>query len=684
MVEEAERQPVLAVWEDLQWIDPSSLEALGLVVEQVPTVPMLTVMTCRPEFAPPWGTRAHLTTMTLSHLGASQVAAIATAVAGGKALPAAIVAQITTKTDGVPLFVEEMTKALLESGVLRDAGAHYELTRPVEALTIPITLHDALMARLDRLASAKSLAQLGAVIGRQFAYALVQQLTALDDGILQRELRQLVDAELLYQRGLPPRTTYQFKHALIQDVAYESLLRQRRRALHGAIGQAIETLEGERVAEQAAILAYHYARSAHQDKAITYALLAGDQAVRLHARAEATTHYAQALSLAQGLPDSPEVQRLQIDAILKLAAVSASREDLARDQAQLAQAHALAEALADEPRLAQVLYWRGRLAYVRWDMQTAITSAEQSLEIADRLGDEALSAPPVNFLGRIYVAQRNCVRGSQLLARSTEQMHQIGNRAEEATAAGFAGYAFGYLGAFQPALAYTERGVELARDLHDPFAEAAALFYRSMVYDQQGAWAQALADFDTARRVAEEVGDHFRVYLVNIFAGWAATKAGEPVAGRDLLEQALAFAEQIGTTFDVALGKACLAACSLALGELDTVPALCQRALREGEQTSDRLAQAVASRALAEAVALGTAPDRQQAEQTMGDAIRLFKELEYRPELARSYVCYARLLQQWGQQATAAHYLTEAISLFQELGMLWDLAQAEQVRQALA
>jgi predicted ATPase len=264
MMEEAERQPVLAVWEDLQWIDPPSLEALGLVVEQARTMPMLTVMTCRPEFVPPWGTRAHLTTMTLGNLGAAQVEAIATAVAGGKALPAAIVAQITAKTDGVPLFVEEMTKALLESGVLRDVGTHYELTRPVEALTIPITLHDALMARLDRLASAKSLAQLGAVIGRQFAYALVQQLTALDDATLQRELRQLLDAELLYQRGLPPHTIYQFKHALIQDVAYESLLRQRRRALHGAIGQAIEALEGERVAEQAAILAYHYARSAQQ------------------------------------------------------------------------------------------------------------------------------------------------------------------------------------------------------------------------------------------------------------------------------------------------------------------------------------------------------------------------------------------------------------------------------------
>ena len=681
LLEEAKRQPVLTVWEDLQWIDPSSLEVLGLFVEQPPTVAMLTVLTCRPEFSPPWGTRSHLTPITLGNLGAASVAEIATTVAGGKALPAAILTQIVAKTDGVPLFVEEMTKAILESGVLRDAGAHYALTGPVEAVTIPITLHDALMARLDRLATAKGLAQLAAVIGLRFSYELLQMLTSYDEATLQRELRELVDAELLYQRGLPPRTTYQFKQALIQDVAYESLLRQRRRVLHGAIGQAIEVLEGDRVAEQANILAYHYARSLHQDKAITYALLAGDEAVRLHARAEATTHYAEALHLAQEMPASPDAQRFQIDAMLKLAAVSEPRENMERDQAQLAQAHALVEALADEPRLAQVLYWQGRLAYIRGDLQTAITYAEQSLAIADRLGDETLSAPPVNLLGRSYTARWDVARGSQLLARSIVQMHQLGNRVEEATAAGYAGFAFGFLGEFSQALAYGDRGGELARDLRDPFAEAAALLYRGIVYDQQGAWPQAMADFDAARRVAEGVRDHFRVYLVNLFEGWTYTKSGDPAAGRGLLEQALAFAEQIGTTFLVALGKAWLAASCQALGEPNTVPALCQEALRVADKTSDRFAQAVAHRALAAAVSLGTAANPRQADQAMGEAIRLFKEIEFRPELARTYVSYARLLQQWGQQDTAAHYLTEAISMFQEMGMTSDLAQAEEVRR---
>src|SRR5262249_52172319 len=162
--------------------------------------------------------------------------------------------------------------------------------------------------------------------------------------------------------------------------------------------------------------------------------------------------------------------------------------------------------------------------------------------------------------------------------------------------------------------------------------------YRGIVHNQQGVWTQALADFDAARRVAEGAGDHFRAYLASLYEGWTHSRAGEPVAGRVLLEQALTFAEQIGTTFFLALGKAWLAACHLALGELDTVPALCQEALRVAAETSDRFAQAVAHRALAEALARGTMPDRQQAEQVMGEAIRLWKEIEFNPELGRTCV----------------------------------------------
>ena len=220
LLAEATRQPVLFIVEDLHWIDPSTLELLTLLMAQEPTARLLTVLTCRPEFHPPWPLRAHVTLLTLSRLTHPQAAQMMRRMTGDRPLPVEIVQQIVAKTDGVPLFVEELTKTVLESGLLREREDRYEPTGPLPPLAIPATLHDSLMARLDRLAPVKAVAQLGAVLGRTFAYELLQAVTPLDEASLQQALAQLVDAELLYQRGLPPQATYTFKHALIQDAAY--------------------------------------------------------------------------------------------------------------------------------------------------------------------------------------------------------------------------------------------------------------------------------------------------------------------------------------------------------------------------------------------------------------------------------------------------------------------------------
>lgn len=268
------------------------------------------------------------------------------------------------------------------------------------------------------------------------------------------------------------------------------------------------------------------------------------------------------------------------------------------------------------------------------------------------------------------------------MARSTEQMHRTGNRVEEATAAGFAAFAFAYRGEPTQAMAYGDRALGLARELTDPFAEAAALQFRGHMHDARGAWTQAIADFGAARRVAEAAGDQFRVYLVNLFEGWARSKAGDPAAGRVLVEGGLRFAEKIGTQFFRALGKAWLAACAVALGD-DTAPALCRDALFEAEKTSDHFAQAVAYRALAEASAQDrAAPERARAEEAMAQSIRLFKEIEFNPELGRTYLSYARLLQGWGEDGQAKSYLAQAIVMFQEMDMAWDLARSEAVLAA--
>jgi predicted ATPase len=277
----SERQPLLFILEDLHWIDPTTLELVDLLIDQTPTASVCVLLTCRPEFQPSWSYRSYLTEMTVSRLSPSQVEPLATQVAGGKVLPDEIIHQLVDKTDGVPLYVEEMTKSVLESGMLKETNGEYELAGSITALSIPATLQDSLMARLDRLVTAKGIAQYASVIGRQFSYELLQAVSQLDESTLRRELSRLVEAELVYQRGVIPHATYLFKHALIQDIAYESLLRSTRQQYHQRIAQTLEERFPETADTQPELLAYHYTEAGMREQAIGYWQGAGEQAREL-------------------------------------------------------------------------------------------------------------------------------------------------------------------------------------------------------------------------------------------------------------------------------------------------------------------------------------------------------------------------------------------------------------------
>ena len=240
LLREAERQPVCMIVEDLHWVDASTAEWLSLLIDQVPTARIFLLLACRPEFPLPWAARAHLSQITLRRLSRQDVEAMVQRMTGGKALPAEVLNHLVDTTDGVPLFVEEFTKMVLESGLVKEQEGRYELAGPLPTLAIPVTLHDSLMARLDRLGPAKQVAQLGATIGREFSYALIQAVAPVEEEILQQGLAQLVEAELLSQRGLPPQARYVFKHALIQEAAYHSMLRRTRRQYHRRIARVLE------------------------------------------------------------------------------------------------------------------------------------------------------------------------------------------------------------------------------------------------------------------------------------------------------------------------------------------------------------------------------------------------------------------------------------------------------------
>ena len=287
LLELAEHQPVLFILEDLHWTDPTILELLGLLLDQTPTASLLVLLTCRPHFQPAWHHRSYLTEMTLNHLSHTQVEQIVTCVTDGKTLPQEVLQQIIAKTDGVPLFVEEMTKAILESGQLTALDGHYEFVGSLSTFAIPTSLQDSLMARLDRLVTAKGIAQMGATIGRQFSYALLHAVAQVDAQTLQHELGRLVEAELVYQRGLPPQAYYFFKHALIRASAYESLLKSTRQQYHQRIAHVLEEQFSETTATQPELVAYHYTEAGFTEKAVHYWYQAGQGAIQRSAHVEA-------------------------------------------------------------------------------------------------------------------------------------------------------------------------------------------------------------------------------------------------------------------------------------------------------------------------------------------------------------------------------------------------------------
>jgi class 3 adenylate cyclase len=268
LLAQAEHQPVLFIVEDLHWTDPTTLELLNLILDQTPTASMLVLLTCRPHFQPSWTHRSYLTEVSVPRLAQPQVERMVERITGGKPLPAQVLTQISEKTDGVPLFVEELTKAVLESGALQDSHGPYTLTGSLSSFTIPATLQDSLMARLDRLVTAKGLVQIGATIGRQFAYDVLAMVSQLDEVTLQRELGRLVEAEIVYQRSVPPQATYTFKHALIQDAAYGSLLKSTRQQYHQRIAQVLEAQFPEAAQTQPELLAHHYTEAGLTEKAV--------------------------------------------------------------------------------------------------------------------------------------------------------------------------------------------------------------------------------------------------------------------------------------------------------------------------------------------------------------------------------------------------------------------------------
>ena len=422
----AARQPVFIIFEDIQWIDPTSLDLLAATVERVQRLRVLLLITTRPEFTPPWPSYPHMTTISLTRLGRRDGAALVERVTGGKALPKEVMDEILARTDGVPLFVEELTKTVLESGLLQEREGHYVLERPLPALAIPTTLQASLMARLDRLAPVREVAQIGAVAGREFHYELLNAVAGLPRDKLEEALRQLVDSGLIFRRGEVPHAVYSFKHALVRDAAYASLLISRRGYLHAAIANALEQQFSEIVQTQPETLAHHLTEAGLIEKAIGYWLQAGKNAALRSANVEAIAHLRRGIEVMRSLPagDGNDRRELDFQVILGPCLIATQGPAESKAVATFARARELCERLGEPPEYLQVMFWLATASVVRGELPQALEAVETLLNVAKTRGDRPalINASPRardDFL--VYRAKHRGPRGDRRRARGVQR-----------------------------------------------------------------------------------------------------------------------------------------------------------------------------------------------------------------------------------------------------------------------
>jgi class 3 adenylate cyclase len=399
----AERRPLLMVLEDAHWIDPTSVELFGLIIHRIQRLPVLLLITFRPEFSSPWTGYAHVVSLTLSRLGQRQGAQMVKRLTGGKALPAEVLQQILLKTDGVPLFVEELTKMVLESGLLADARDHYELRGPLPLVAIPSTLHDSLMARLDRLAPVKEVAQIGAVIGREFSHDLLTAVAPISPNLLGDALEQLVQSELVFRRGAPPAATYTFKHALVRDTAYGTLLNSRRQQLHMRIADVLEERFVETAQAQPELLAHHCTEAGLIERATAYWHKAGQQAVARSAMAEAVSHLTRGLEVLKRLPEDAARDRRELDLQLALGSVLIATKGLAAVETDraYARAHELCLEIDAPPQLFSALFGRFVVHIQRAELGAAYEVARELLRLAEEQCDVAAQVTACRAAGAV-------------------------------------------------------------------------------------------------------------------------------------------------------------------------------------------------------------------------------------------------------------------------------------------
>jgi class 3 adenylate cyclase/tetratricopeptide (TPR) repeat protein len=604
--------PVLTIVEDAHWVDPSSEEMLADQIDRALGLPHLIVVSHRQGLEPALLKHAQVTRLKLDQLGRESAEALISQIAGDP-LPPAVQQQIWEKSDGVPLFIEEITKSVLESGLL-DQEAEPSGIQVLPEFAIPDTLQDSLMARLDRLGPVKEVVQYAAVLGRSFSADTLQAMMGVGARQMERSLSELVNSELLYTRGQAPNETYVFRHTLLQETAYSAMLRGRRQMLHRLAAKAIEEVRPDTVERTPEILSYHWREAGEFGIAYPFAMQAGERALARYANTEARVRFTEAADAAAELDYGI---RMEAEALVRRASVPSEKAAVLGDLEDLSAIRDAVETLGDASLLAEIDFRSGWLHYVLGNFESAILDATQSYERAETTpGAAVVAADAGNLLARIHAIQGAPRLAIRFARRNAAQMAALGNTLEQAEITSVLAFSYGISGEFGMAKAAADEAVRLADSLKQLPTQAACAFNRGVVLGWWGRIEEAEPDFERAIHLSYEANDLFRVYVAHGWRGQALLQSHELAAAEVDLDRCLMLAGQIGTSFHYGAFKAYRAQLDLVRGKPALEECRAAVALAEGQPW----AQSIALRVLGETL-IGSDPER--AELVLQEALAL-------------------------------------------------------------
>jgi len=672
----AAEQPVLMIFEDVHWIDPTTHEFLCLAIDRIQRLRVLLLITFRPEFTPPWISQPHVSVLPLTRLGRRDGAAMVDQIAGAKALPTEVAVQIVAKTDGVPLFVEELTKTVLELGLLKDSGDRYELSGPLPPLAIPATLHDSLLARLDRLAPVKEVAQIGAAIGREFSHDLLAAVCPLPEQRLNDALEQLVSSELLFRRGRPPNATYTFKHSLVQDTAYQALLKSKRQQLHSQIAKALEERLPEQALNQPEVLAYHFTEGGLTRQAVGYWLQAGERAIRHSAHIEAIAHLSRGLDLVSHLPAASERAGCELDLLVTLgpALISAKGQSAPEVEANYAKARALCVEVGDRARLFTALRGLYIFHLVRGQLGTAIEVGQQLLELAEMSGDsgdvvEAHRALCTTWMydGQLSRALSEGQRGLALYDPSAHGAHAYRYGLDPGVAlSAYTAWTSWFLGFPTAALEGAEDACTRALASEHPYTLAQALVFACYVHQARGDPRRTIQRADSALIVAREQGFPVWAALVTTLRGWCLAALEKGSGGLEQLRSGLAAYRSTGAKIAETYLLTLLAEVEAGLGHTGRALATIDQALRVVASTGVRCWEPELHRLHGQLLLRHNRVAERAAEDSFHKAIALARTQEAKSWELRAATSLARLWAEQGKRAQARDLLAPVYGWFTE------------------